>query len=345
MPECMGQPCRISKLVGETMKAGKLSESILKRSVIRQLHTTGSQMLVFPAIGMDFAALKLLPGEAVVSAVETRCLGTSVIGALGVYAAINNLVCSGARALGILVNLLVPTSCTENELRQQMAEVEAACAVEGVPVIGGHTQVVRTVMQPVLTVTAIGAVKEEELKSTSDVRPGMDILVTKWVGLEGTAILALQREAELLNRYAQPFIDRAKTFAQFLSVRSEAAVAAQSGVVAMHDVSEGGIFGALWEMGQSSGVGLEIDLKKIPIRQETIEICEFFDLNPYKLVSGGSMLMAAENGSAIVQKIRKSGVEATIIGRATESNDRVLINGEERRFLETTQTDELWKLE
>lgn len=326
------------------MKAGKLSESILKRSVIRQLHTTGTQMLVSPAVGMDFAAVKLCAGEAVVSAVETRCLGTSDIGGLGVYAAVNNLVCSGARPLGVLVNLLLPTVCTENELRRQMAQIESVCAVEEIPVIGGHTQVVRSVTEPLVTVTAIGAVEEEKLRTNADVRPGMDILVTKWIGLEGTAILAKQRETELLDRYAQPFIDHAKAFEEFLSVRSEAAVAAKSGVAAMHDISEGGVFGALWEMGQCSGVGLEIDLKKIPIRQETIEICEFFDINPYKLLSGGSMLMAAEDGNALAQEIRKSGVEASVIGRATESNDRVIINGEERRFLEITQTDELWKL-
>ena len=130
-----------------------------------------------------------------------------------------------------------------------------------------------------------------------------------------------------------------------MSVRSEAAVAAKSGVAAMHDISEGGIFGALWELGQCSGVGLEIDLKKIPIRQETIEICEFFDVNPYKLVSGGSMLMAAEDGNALMQAIRREGGKAVVIGKATDGNDRVLINGEERRFLETTQTDELWRLE
>ena len=103
-------------------------------------------------------------------------------------------------------------------------------------------------------------------------------------------------------------------------------------------------FGALWELGQCSGVGLEIDLKKIPIRQETIEICEFFDLNPYKLLSGGSLLLAAADGNALVHAIRQAGGEAVIIGRTIDSNDRVLINGEERRFLETTQTDELWNM-
>lgn len=84
------------------------------------------------------------------------------------------------------------------------------------------------------------------------------------------------------------------------------AVAVKSGVSAMHDVTEGGIFGALWEMAEASGVGLEIDLKKIPVRQETIEICEFFGINPYQLISSGCMLMAAEDGNLLVRELEKA---------------------------------------
>ena len=263
---------------------------------------------------------------------------------LSVYAALNNLYCSGAEAYGIMVNLLLPTSANENELRKWVKMIDTVCAKEGIAVIGGHTEVVRAVNEPVVTVTALGTVAEEKRIGAGTVKPGMDILITKQIALEGTAILATQHEQELSGRYAAPFIDRAKRFIDYLSIRSEAAVAAKSGVAAMHDISEGGVFGALWEMGQSSGVGLEIDLKKIPIRQETVEICEFFDLNPYKLVSGGAAVMAAEDGNALVHAIRLAGGDATIVGKATDSNDRVLINGDERRFLETTQTDELWKM-
>ena len=129
-----------------------------------------------------------------------------------------------------------------------------------------------------------------------------------------------------------------------MSIIPEAAVATKSGVSAMHDMSEGGVFGALWELAESAGVGLEIDLKKIPIRQETIEICEFFDLNPYKLLSGGSLLIATEDGNGLVMELEKADIPAVIIGKATDTNDRVLINEDERRFLETTQTDELYQL-
>ena len=112
----------------------------------------------------------------------------------------------------------------------------------------------------------------------------------------------------------------------------------------MHDVTEGGIFGALWEMAEASGVGLEIDLKKIPIRQETIEICEFFDLNPYKLISSGSMLMASEKGYDLARELEKEGIKATVIGKFTSSNDRVVVNDGEISYLEPPKTDELYKI-
>ena len=125
---------------------------------------------------------------------------------------------------------------------------------------------------------------------------------------------------------------------------SEAAVAVRSGVSAMHDVTEGGIFGALWEMAEASGVGLEIDLKKIPVRQETIEICEFFGINPYELISSGVMLMAAKDGNRLVMELAKENISACVIGKATEGNDRVLLNDGERRFLEPPKSDELYKV-
>ena len=322
------------------MKAGKLSESALKRSVLKQLHN--SKSFVPPMVGGDYAAVQAKEAM-VVQAIGARCCGESLRGMLSVYNALNNLACSGAKPLGITMTLLLPTSCSENDLRWELAAIQTVCDKEEIPILGGHTEVTRSVTEPVISITATGTA-DTQLIRPGQVEPGMDLLVTKAVGLEGTAILAIEKEKELLERYAQPFIDQAKKFVDYLSIRSEAAVAAQSGVAAMHDISEGGVFGALWELGQSSGVGLEIELKKIPLRQETVEICEFFNLNPYKMVSGGSVLMAAKDGNAIVHAIRQAGGEAVIIGKATDSNDRVLINGDERRFLETTQTDELMKL-
>ena len=324
------------------MKAGKLTESVLKRSVLRQLHTCEETVGAQPQPGMDFGAVRMADGSFLVTAEACRPFDAKAFHGTAVYAALNNLVCSGAEPLGVSMTLLLPTAASENELRDWIKAVSAVCKKEQLSILGGHTEVVRTVEQPQLVIHAVGQTKR--LITGAGARPQMDVIVTNYVGLEGTAILATEYREKLRTRYAQPFLDRAAKYIDYLSIRSEAAVAAKSGVAAMHDLSEGGIFGALWELGQCSGVGLEIDLKKIPIRQETIEICEFFDLNPYKLLSGGSLLLATADGNALVHEIRQAGGHAVIVGRTTDSNDRVLINGEERRFLETTQTDELWRM-
>ncbi len=326
------------------MKAGKLKESIFKRSVLKQLHTHRSDTLVKPSIGGDFGAMSISKDLAVVVSSDPITLTRDAIGSTAVMAVCNDVACSGALPMGVSVTILLPTSANEEELRDLMKDMDSVCEACGVDIISGHTEVSRAVKEPLIVATAVGVVENKSLLHSSKVCPGMDIIATKWVGLEGTAILATEKEEALRERYAQPFIDKAKELGQMMSILPEAEVATKSGAGAMHDVSEGGIFGALWELAQSAGVGLEIDLKKIPIRQETIEICEFFDINPYKIVSGGSLLIAAVNGNAIVLELEKAGIPAVVIGKATDSNDRVLINDEERRYLETTQTDELVRI-
>ncbi len=325
------------------MKAGKLKESVLKRSVLKQLHKRNSKVLVSPSVGCDYGAIDVAEDEVVVLSTDPITASATEQGRMAVHAACNDVAASGAVPQAVTVSLLLPTSLNEEELRDIIKDMEDACEECRIDIINGHTEVTRAVKEPLVTVTAVGTAKKENLVHNSNLRPGMDIVVSKWVGLEGTAILAKNKEEELRSRFPQPFIDKAKVFEQMMSIIPEAAVAVKSGARAMHDVSEGGIFGALWELGQSSGVGLEIDIKKIPIRQETIEICEFFDINPYKMISGGSLLMAAEDGNALVRELEKAGIFAAVIGKAADNNDRVLINEEERRFLETTQTDEIYK--
>lgn len=167
--------------------------------------------------------------------------------------------------------------------------------------------------------------------------------MTKWAGLEGTTILAKDKEAELLSRYPADLVESAKELIEHISVVKEAKIAREYGVAAMHDITEGGVFGALWEMAEASGVGLSVDLKKIPLRQETVEICEFFDLNPYMLMSSGCMLMAADHGNELAEALNREGIPAAVIGRLTEGRDRVIVNEDERRFLEPPKTDELYK--
>ncbi len=316
----------------------------MKRSVIRQLHTKRDEVLVGAAVGEDCAAMALAEDEMFVISTDPITGTAQDIGKLAILVTTNDLASAGAEPIGVMLTILLPENFEEPELKKMMQQLESACKDVSVQIMGGHTEVTRAVSQPVVTVCGVGKAKKGQLVTTGGARPGMDMIATKWIGLEGTSIIAKEKERELLTRYTADFISKAKEFDRYLSVMGEAAIAVSSGVGAMHDVTEGGIFGALWEMAEASSVGLEIDLKRIPIRQETVEICEFFDINPYELISSGCMLMAAEDGNALVRKLEKAGIPAVVIGKATAGNDRVIVNEEERRFLEPPKTDELYKV-
>ncbi len=305
------------------MKNGKISESVLKRSVLKQLHTKSDRILFKPAVGEDCAVISMQAGgqTKLVTATQTFTLDVSdkrVRANCAVYDALNNIYAMGASPVGIELALLVPTTENEAVLRETVRAIDAVCEE--------------------------AEAYEQALTPSSAAAPGMDVIVTGYVGLEGTAILANEKRAELETRFSKAFIDKSAAYIDHISTAMEAASAIGAGVAAIHDASQGGIFGALWDMAEASGIGLDIDLKKLPIRQDTIEISEFFDINPYKLLSGGSLIIIAADGTRVLRELEKTGQNAVIVGATTDSNDRVLISGEERRFLETAQTDEIYKV-
>ena len=325
------------------MKIGKASESVLKRSVFKQLHTKRDEVISAVGTGLDAAVLKLDADEMTVLSTNPVMGTLEELGEYGVLSVVSNLAAAGATPVGILLTILLPEKEDERTLKKIVAQAQEVCDRYQIQILGGHTEVTKAVNQPVLSLVAVGKAKKDALCLSKGAKPGMDILIANWIALEGTVILAAEKEQELLTRYTAPFLDKTKALKKFLDIQKAAQIAAGHGVGAMKDGSRGGIFGTLWEFAEASGIGLEIDLKKIPIRQETVEVCEFLGVNPYELHAGGCLLMAAEDGNALVQALEREGIFATVIGKATAGNDRVLLNEEERRFLEPAKPDELLK--
>ena len=326
------------------MKVGKISETVLKRSIFKQIHTKRDEVLLGAGVGEDCAAVKLAPGEIFVISTDPITGTVKDVGMLAIQITANDLASSGAEPVGVMLTVLLPEEIEEADIRKMMEQVEEACSRFHIQVMGGHTEVTRAVNQPVISVTGVGKVREDRLVSTAGAKPGQDILVTKWIGIEGTSIIAKEKERELRQRFSGAFVETAKGFDQYLSVVPESQIAVEHGVSAMHDVTEGGIYGALWEVAEASGIGLEIDLKAIPIRQETVEVCEYFELNPYYLISSGCMLMAAERGHDLARKLTAAGIPAAVIGKATDGKARRIWNGGEESYLERPKTDELYKI-
>lgn len=326
------------------MEIGKIPENVLKRAVFKQIHHRRKEVILHPGVGEDCSAIEVEDGEVLTFSVDPITAADKGSGTFAVHITANDIASSGAEPVAIMTSILLPPRTREIKLRRLMEEIESACNSLSIEIMGGHTEVTDAVNRPVITVTGIGKVKKENLVSTGGLKPGDELVMTKWAGLEGTAIIAAERREKLLETLPVELVDKAADFYRYLSVVPEAAVAVRSGVCAMHDVTEGGIFGALWEMGAASSVGITADLKKIPIRQETIEVCEVFDINPYQMMSSGSMLIGCSNGNLLVEELEKAGIHAAVIGRATQGNDRIIINGEETRFLVPAGSDELYKI-
>lgn len=341
------------------MKTGKISESILKRSVLKYCKTKREEVVKGAAPGVDCAFFtypdrqgrdagsQVSDCQDKVFCAATQTVSIPVIraGCYAVYAAVNAVAAGGGIPFAMQMALTLPEGTEESELKRIMQLTEEAAGICKVQIAGGHTEVTGAVKYPVISVTAFGyRLEAADRVSRGLPAAGQAVVMTKWMGLEGTAVLAQEKEAELLERYPFSITTAAKGFEKYLPILPEAATALKSGATAMHDMRNGGVFGGLYELAGRLGVGLSIDLKKIPVKQETIEICEFFDLNPYGLLSGGSLLIVAEDGDGMVKALQEAGIPAAVIGRTTDNNDKVLHNGEEIRFLEPERPDEIGKV-
>lgn len=335
------------------MKMGKISENILKRSVLKQIQPNREEIKKSAGIGENCAIFSPLNSQDAVISVHTITIAALDSLTYGIHKAANNIAAYGAEPVAVELAIILPPSVEEIKLRKMMEQAHMVAKSLNIQIAGGDTKVSDAVLKPVVTVTGIGqksakatcrAEDRTQPKHRQGAQPGQDIVLSKWIGIEATALLSKIKEKELLERYPHGFIQEAKGMERYLSVIPEAATAVRSGVCAMHDASEGGIFGALWEFAQGSGVGLIVDLKKIPIRQETIEVSEYLGLNPYEILSGGCLIMAADNGTQLVDELEREGIPANVIGKITEGNDRIVMNQEERRFLDFPKPDGIYQI-
>lgn len=322
------------------MKLGKISESVLKRSILKQIKHKNGKVINGAGVGSDCAVFSC-PENNMLSSVQSDTLNNPSEIRYLIHKTVNNVATAVGKPFAMMLTITFPAEAEESELQEIMKYADTTAAELDIQIAGGHTQISEAITKPVVSVTVLAGKEntDEPVKAKAQKLTSMAVVMTKWIGLEGSTRLARDYEKELRTRFPQNLLEEAQNFDRYLSVLPEAATAAKSNVNVMHDVSGGGIFAALWELADNAGVGLNIDLKKIPVKQETIEICEFFGLNPYELLSGGSLLMLAEDGENLVQELNNVHISAKVIGFTTADNDKIIINEDEKRYLERPKTD------
>lgn len=310
------------------MNIGKVPGNVLKRSVVNIIGKG-------PRTGVDSTVFLHGNGALTVSSTQVGLVDSEIAPVLAVIKACNNVWATGGKVLGVETAFIISDKTKERDLKKLTRQTMAACRLCHTELSGGHTEVSDVVTRAISTATAIG-----ELAATRpgvrDIRPGMGIVMTKWAGLEEAAILLNNQNTleKLKDRFSPYYMSTFGQYIEWLTVEEEASMGLDFGDVIMHDNSDGGVFGSLWDMAEGSGLGFKVSLRDIPVRQEIIELAYICELNIYRMKSSGSLMLVCDKAKDLAQYITEKGVPAAYIGCFTDNNDKIICVDDEIRYLE-----------
>jgi hydrogenase maturation factor len=326
---------------------GKIRPKILEEVVYKHLGAKRNDVILGPSIGEDAAIVKV-NGIKLVASCDPISGAISRIGWLAVNVAANDIATRGAKPLWYLSCILLPKNSSEviNEICRDM---DIAAKRLDIAIIGGHSEVTPGIDHPIIVGFCAGYIKKDKFFLTSGRKSKAKIILTKGAGIEGTGILATDLKDTMLGRFGKDFVLRANRYLDLISVIPEAMLASSvDGVLSMHDPTEGGVAGGLNEMADASKCGFKVYEKDIIIREETARICDFLRIDPLKLISSGSLLIAVKSQAAntLTRKMKNKGIAASIIGEFLEdkSSRTIVRTNEKEEPLEAPESDEIWKI-
>ena len=299
---------------------GKLSNEELDKLILSKIKSKRTEVLGASSIGEDTAMLDF-GGDLVVLSSDPITGAAENLGALAIHISVNDVATKSADAVGVLLTLLLPVNTTSKDIETIMADAQKAADAVNMDIIGGHTEITDTVSKPIMISTVVGRVSQRRVPDPSKVRAGDVVAMSKYAGLEGTAILATDC-AHALKDIGEDLLREGRGLIDSLSVQTEGEVAGEFRIRAMHDVTEGGVEGAIWEMAQALNVGVSIDKEAIPVLKSTKAVAEKAGVDLYRLISSGSMLVVLEKDDfdAMKEKLNDRGILFTKIGEVIEEN-------------------------
>jgi hydrogenase maturation factor len=324
------------------MEIGKVAGNKLKKVILDKIDHFRSDVLVPAGPGEDSAVIDFGDYMLVVSSDPITGAERNA-GFLAVNVACNDIAAAGAEPFGIQVVLLLPPELEEEKSEEIMEDIVATAKEIDVEVLGGHTEITDLVNKPIIVVTSLGKAKKNELTSSSSAEAGDILYISKGMGIEGSFILANEYENYLLKEGVKPdSIRSVKKYINKLSVLPESRIARKNGVKALHDVTEGGVYGAVAEMAAASNLGYLIEKDNFNISSEVADICNKLNMDPAGLISSGTMLMAAPEEINLKEIFKNNDINISRVGKLLKSGQYIIENGEKKVFEPPTK-DELWK--
>jgi hydrogenase maturation factor len=326
---------------------GKIPPHLLDTTVFKYLGAKRDDIILGPSIGEDAAIIKF---DRKLLALHCDPISGAYkkIGWIAMNIATNDIATRGVKPRWVVSCILLPEISDLELLESISRDMHLAAKKLGIGIVGGHSEVTPGLSHPIVIVFPIGVANRGKYVTSSGARPGSKILLTKSVGLEGTAILGSDKAELLTKQFGARFVKRCQSYYKKLSIMKEALIAFDIGrVQAMHDPTEGGLAGGLNELTDAAKTGFRIYEDKIPVASETQTLCDFFQISPLHLISSGALLIVAPTKSIerILQKLNNAKIPSSVIGEIVEGSTRTIMkkSGEEQP-LPMPLFDDLWKV-
>lgn len=331
------------------LRTGRINHDVYDRSVVKRLGPVYTRPVMKRPVYEAGAAAVIAtdtPENARGATVTANAVVTGPYrdcGSLALYKACNALAEQAVMPQQVSQTILLPEGSDEQTLRDLEDDLAATAGALQLHVIDGEVEVTAAVTRPVVSIQATGT--RLCALDVGLVVPGMQmyIVASKWTGLAGTWLLARERDDDLQRVFAAPLLETACAMRTLTSVVPEARamIAGRIPYVSIVSCGTGGIYAALWKITQQLGRGFAVSLPDIPIRQETIEICNYYDINPYRMEAAGCLLCVTPEPQALIRVWNDAGIHAAVIGTIADDHDMRIVNGEETAHLNKPQGDAL----
>ncbi len=326
------------------LEEGKLSIDQLKELVFEYTKNFRKEILTHPYIGQDCAVVDSM-GRMISISSDPITAAKEDIGKLAVNINLNDIAASGATPFAITVTMLCPIGTTDEDIKTVMKDIYENAKDKEVQILGGHTEVTSAVNKMIISVTALGLLPKTRFENVPVFQAGDCIYVTKDIAMEGTHIIALEKSSHLSKILDKEDKKKLKEYSDNLSVVDDAKISRDYECI-MHDITEGGVLGAVWETCELIKFGARLDYNAMPLSETTKKICNFYDINPLRLISSGSMLIIAKKSSSkrLEKAFASSKIRLSKIGELSDDNEVVMMEGKTCFQVLPPKSDELYKV-
>ncbi len=318
---------------GTNSKIGKIDADVFQKFLLKRLGHKDDSVIVPPLTGVDAGVIDIGHDRVLIIAEDPIFtipgLPLEMFGWYTVHIGASDVAVMGVKPRYMTYTLLMPPETSDKDFKTIVDSIHETAKELEIAIVGGHTGYYPGFAAPTIGgITVFSIADKDSYVTPAGARPGNDVILTKGPAIETAAILSVVREKELQKKYPQSLINKAKDLDKQMTVVKDALEAmASGGVTAMHDATEGGVLGGLFEIANASHIGMEIDEALFIYPDEVRIVCEAFQIDPISAIAEGSLLITGkpDYSTEIIQRLKEVEIESSIIGTVLEDPGKRLL--------------------